>query len=251
LDPASLLRDAARAVFPDFANIETLYNAIDLSEFSPDGPTADLDHLFQLGPAPSGTVRVGLIATMAWWKGHRDFIQALALVDQSLPVRGYIVGGPVYQSAGSQTDLNELRAFAAKHLPQGRLGFTGFVDKPSSAIRALDIVVHASTRPEPFGRVIVEAMACGKPVITTGAGGAAELVTHNENALVFRGGDPADLAERIRELASDATLRARLGAAGRKTAGFRFDCRRLGVQLVQIYEELGYGNNTLRTEATP
>ena len=226
------------AVFPDFAQINTLYNAIDLGEFSPEGPTADLDQLSQLEPAPAGTVRVGLIATMAWWKGHRDFIQALALIGESQPVRGYIVGGPVYQSAGSQTDLDELRAFTAKYLPQGRVGFTGFVDKPSSAIRALDIVVHASTRPEPFGRVIVEAMGCAKPVITTGIGGAAELITHHENALVFRGGDPAHLAEQIDRLARDPSLRQRLGAVGRIIVRQKFNRERLGPQLATIYRQV-------------
>ncbi len=235
---SSSVRDDARAVFPDFAQINTLYNAIDLGEFSPEGPTADLDQLSQLEPAPAGTVRVGLIATMAWWKGHRDFIQALALIGESQPVRGYIVGGPVYQSAGSQTDLDELRAFTAKYLPQGRVGFTGFVDKPSSAIRALDIVVHASTHPEPFGRVIVEAMGCAKPVITTGIGGAAELITHHENALVFRGGDPAHLAEQIDRLAHDKSLRQRLGAAGLIVVRQKFNRERLGPQLATIYRQV-------------
>src|SRR5258708_9646287 len=162
------VRDDAGAVFPDFGQLNTLYNAIDVDEFSPEGPVADLDHMSQLEPAPAGTVRVGLIATMAWWKGHRDFIKALALIDEPQNIRGYIVGGPVYQSAGSQINLDELRALVAEHSLQNRIGFTGFVDKPASAIRGLDIVVHASTRPEPFGRVIVEAMACRKPVITAG-----------------------------------------------------------------------------------
>ncbi len=232
------VRDDARAVFPDFTDIQTLYNAIDLDAFSPEGPVADLDRMSHLEPATAGTVRVGLIATMAWWKGHRDFMRALALLGEWQAIRGYIVGGPVYQSAGSQTDLDELRAFAAKHAPQGRIGFTGFVDKPADTMRALDIVVHASTRPEPFGRVIVEAMACGKPVISAGVGGAAELVTNNENALVFRAGDPANLAKQIDLLARDKLLRRRLGAVGRKTVIENFNRERLGPQLASIYQQI-------------
>ena len=234
------VRDDARSVLaddPDDPEVSTLYNAIDLIEFSPDGPVADLDRMCSLPLPAAGAVRVGLIATMAWWKGHRDFIQAMALLCDE-DIRGYIIGGPLYDSEGSQESIAQLTALAAQLGLQTRLGFTGFVDKPSSALRALDIVVHASTRPEPFGRVIVEAMACGKPVITTAVGGAAELVTIGQDALDFRMGDPAHLAERIRELARDPKLRERLGSAGRKTALARFDRARLGKQLAAAYRQV-------------
>src|SRR5258708_39074210 len=61
------VRDDARAVFPDFAQIKTLYNAIDLSEFSPDGPTADLDHMSKLEPAPAGNPALGPLPDQAGW----------------------------------------------------------------------------------------------------------------------------------------------------------------------------------------
>jgi glycosyltransferase involved in cell wall biosynthesis len=235
------VRDDACAVFPGFTGIHTLYNAIDLAEFSPHGPAVDLDHLSHLEPAPPGTVRVGLIATMAWWKGHREFIQALALLGDRESVRGYIIGGPLYQSQGSQTDLDGLRALAAEC--KLRVGFPGFVADPASAMRALDIVVHASTRPEPFGRVIIEAMACGKPVITAGLGGAAELVTDRKNALVFRGGGPSDLVKQIHLLTHDQSLRQRLGAAGREAVMQNFDRKRLGPQLASIYQQIAGRTN--------
>ncbi len=234
------VRDDARSALPGGPEVATLYNAIDVSEFSPEGPVADLDRMCNLQPPAAGVVRVGLIATMAWWKGHRDFIRAMALLENEElgaeeTVRGYIIGGPLYDSEGSQESIEQLRALSTQLGLQTQIGFTGFVDKPSSAIRALDIVVHASTRPEPFGRVIVEAMACGKPVITTAVGGAAELVTIGQDALRFRMGDPADLAERIRELARGPKLRERLGSAGRMTACKKFDRERLGGQLAAAY----------------
>ncbi|HWX56837.1 MAG TPA: glycosyltransferase family 4 protein [Verrucomicrobiae bacterium] len=234
------VRDDARSVFGDGPEVTTLYNAIDVDEFSPDGPVADLDAMCGLQQPAAPMVRVGLVATMAWWKGHRDFLQALATLSKSqgARVRGYIIGGALYDSEGSQESIADLRQLAAQLGLEGRVGFTGFVDKPSDAIRALDIVVHASTRPEPFGRVIVEAMACAKPAITTGAGGAAELVTCGQDALTFRMGDPADLAERIGELARNAALWRQLGAAGRKTVLEKFDRRRLGRQLADVYERL-------------
>src|SRR5262245_41436057 len=70
--------------------IETIYNAIDLDEFSPRGDTLDLDQLSGLPPAPPGTVRVGLPGTFAHWKGHEVFLRALSQLPADLPVRGYI-----------------------------------------------------------------------------------------------------------------------------------------------------------------
>ncbi len=232
------VRDDARLVLGDSPDVTTLYNAIDVNEFSPEGPVADLDRMCNLHPPAAGAIRVGLVATMAWWKGHRDFIRAMALLKNEENIRGYIIGGPLYDSEGSQESIEQLRALAAQLGLQSRIGFTGFVDQPSSVLRALDLVVHAATRPEPFGRVIVEAMACAKPVITTAAGGAAELVTIGHDAMDFRMGDPAHLAERIRELAGDPNLRERLGAAGRKTALARFARERLGGQLAAAYQRV-------------
>src|SRR5207247_439443 len=64
-----------------------------------------------------------------------------------------------------------------------RVGFTGFLDDPASAMRALDIVVHASTQPEPFGLVIAEGMACGRAVIASRSGGSVEFIESGTNAL--------------------------------------------------------------------
>ena len=238
------VRDDLGACLKNGAAVHTFYNAVDLGTFAPEGPRADLDRLCGI-PAPAAPVlRVGLIATMAWWKGHRDFIQALALLGEQENIRGYIIGGPVYLSEGSEVHLAELRALSSELKLQTRLGFTGFVEKPASAIRALDVVVHASTRPEPFGRIIIEAMACAKPVITTAIGGAAELIEPDENALVFRPGDPVRLAARIRQLAQDPELRKQLAGAGRETVLKHFDRRQLGSRLTDLYQQIIQRPNT-------
>lgn len=243
------VRDDARSVFANHSGIHTLYNAIDTQEFAPEGATLDLDRLCNLQPPVQPIIRVGLLATMAWWKGHKDFIRALALVGNQSSMRGYIIGGPLYHSEGSQVGLDELRQFARELQIEDRVGFSGFVDRPAAAMRSLDIVVHASTRPEPFGRVIVEAMACSRAVITTAVGGAAELINAGHNALAFRMGDPADLAQRIIQLAGNAELRKQLGAVGRKTVVEKFDRQRLGSQLTGIYRQVVEGASSERVVA--
>jgi glycosyltransferase involved in cell wall biosynthesis len=231
------VRDDARSALANHPGIHTLYNAIDTQEFAPEGTRVDLDRLCDLQPPAQPIIRVGLLATMAWWKGHKDFIRALALLRDHPAIRGYVIGGPLYHSEGSQVALEELRQFAKELHAQAQIGFTGFINRPATAMRSLDIVVHASTRPEPFGRVIVEAMACSRPIITTAVGGAAELINAGYNALTFRMGDPADLAQRITQLAANPELRNQLGAAGRKTAVERFDRQCLGNRLAGFYRQ--------------
>lgn len=224
-----------RAACGNSVPVDTIYNAIDLKRFSPDGSTLDLDSLSGLAPAEHGTVKVGLLATLAKWKGHETFLRALALLPIDLKVRGYIIGGALYQTEGSQHSLKELRALSAQLGLTGKVGFTDFVEDPAAAIRALEIVVHASTQPEPFGRVIVEAMACGRAVIASEAGGAAEIISSGKGVLGHTSGDVEGLAALIMQLISDETLRGKLGELGRVTVSKHFNQERLANELLQIY----------------
>ena len=130
------------------------YNAVDLSRFAPEGPALDLDAASGLPPAPTGTIRLGLVATFAHWKGHDVFLEAAARVMSRVPAecpcRFYIVGGPIYRTVGSQWSLDELRTRAQTLGLNQVLGLTGHQNDPSASMRALDVIVHASTRPSPL-----------------------------------------------------------------------------------------------------
>jgi glycosyltransferase involved in cell wall biosynthesis len=229
----SVADDARLALGRDLP-IHTVYNAVDLARFTPHGATLDLDAASGLASPAPGTVRVGLVATAARWKGHELFMQALTrLARDGPPLRGYVIGGPIYETAASQFTLEELRAVATRLGVE--VGFTGFVRDVPAAMRALDIVVHASTAPEPFGLVIAEALACGRAVLTNALGGAGELIREGHDALIWRAGDPRSLADAITRLALDAPLRQRLRAAGRATAERRFARARMGRELAEIY----------------
>jgi glycosyltransferase involved in cell wall biosynthesis len=233
----SVARDV-RAALGECVPVHTLYNAVDLERFSPRGPKLDLDGLADLAPAGAGVVRVGLVATMARWKGHETFLRALAMLPSEIAIRGYVIGGPVYQTVGSQHTIEELHGLAMRLELADSVGFTGFVRDPGAAMRALDIVVHASVAPEPFGLVIAEAFACGRAVIASMAGGAAEIIVPGETALAHEPGNAAELARFIMQLATDAQLRERIGAAARKTAERRFARDRLAADLAPIYREV-------------
>lgn len=231
----SVARDGAALLGPRVKTV-VLYNGVDLTHFSPQGPSLDLDALASLSPGTS--LRVGLLATLARWKGHEIFLRALAALPSTLALRGYVIGGPIYHTAGSQTDLPRLRELAAQLGLAGRVGFTGHIDDPAAALRALDIVVHASTDPEPFGMAIAEAMACGRALVVSATGGAVEIISAGHDALSHQPGDVAGLAAQVGRLASDGALRRTLAQAARTSALRRFDSRRMARELMHHYRAL-------------
>lgn len=231
--------DDVRRALPAGPPVHAVHNAVDPEKFTPKGDTMDLDRVANMPPAVPGTLRVGLVATFALWKGHEVFLRAAALVaaNGDLPVRFYIVGGPVYATRGSQHTMDGLRARAADLGIGAQVGFTGFVPNAASAMRALDVVVHASTEPEPFGLVIIQAMACGRALVASGAGGARELLNEGTDALVHEPGDAVSLAKVITRLIGDPELRARLGKAGRSKVARDFSPAKMAKSMVALYEQ--------------
>ena len=227
----------ARRVLGVKIPIATIYNAIDLERFAAHGPRLDLDRLAGFPPADSGIVRIGMLATMARWKGHEVFLRAVASMPRTIALRAYVIGGPRYETGGSESSLPKLRRLASRLGLGDRAGFTGFLEDVPAALRALDIVVHASTEPEPFGLVIVEAMACGKAAIVSAAGGAAEIVTDGVDALTYRPGDAEGLAALMTRLAGDSELRRTLGQAAAASAARRFGRERLAREVVPFYAQ--------------
>jgi glycosyltransferase involved in cell wall biosynthesis len=231
---ASVAADVAR-LLESPPPVHVVRNAVDLQVFCPEGPALDLDDLAGLPAAAPDVVRVGLVATFARWKGHEVFLDALQRISASRSIRGYIVGGALYDTAGSQFTRRELEAMIDARNLRSRVGLTGFVDS-AAAMRALDVVVHASVEREPFGLVIAEAMACGRAVITTAHGGAAEIIEADRDAVVAPAGDSRALATAIDRLAADRALRRSIGDAARTAALVRFAPQRMAEELAHVFE---------------
>jgi len=235
----AVARDA-RHVLPGLP-IEVVYNTVDTDIFCPNlGDGADLDRLAGIPPAPPGTVRVGLVATYAHWKGHHIFLAAaarLARASAAIGTRFYVIGGPIYVTRAQCTEA-ALRRRAAEFGIGDRVAFVPFQQDTAQLYQALDVVVHASTQPEPFGLTVAEAMACGRAVIVSCAGGAAELFTPDVDGVGVAPGDVVALADTIRRLSADPDIRCRLGTGARATALRRFHPARLGLQILGFYERV-------------
>jgi glycosyltransferase involved in cell wall biosynthesis len=226
--------DDVRAAWGTALPVRRIYNAVDLTVFHPDGRALDLASAAGL-PDAGDRIRIGLVATFGRWKGHDVFVEAISRLTPRDRVRAYVIGGPVYETAGSQYSRTELqRAVAARGL-SGTIGFTGHVDDVAAAMRALDIVVHASTQPEPFGMVIAEAMAAGRPVVAARAGGAKELFDDGATGVGHAMGDAGDLAACLQALLDDPARRRALGCAARRAAAARFSAARMAAEFAQVY----------------
>lgn len=140
---------------------------------------------------PDARPLVGVFGRISPWKGQDVFLRALA----RLPgVRGLIAGGALF---GEQAYEKSLRALAAELGIADRVIFAGHIDAVPVAMAACDVVVHCSTAPEPFGRVIVESMLAGTPVIASDAGGAREIVADGQTGQLTPLNDAQALAAAI------------------------------------------------------
>ena len=163
-------------------------------------------------PRPHAEPVVALVGRMAPWKGQHLFLDALERLPTGLRARGLLLGSALFgeeeYAAGveQRVDSTENTRISS---------FTGDV---SEALADVDVVVNASVIPEPFGQVVVEAIANGVPVVVPDEGGPAEIVQHGTSGLVYRAGDPDSLAQRLAELLGDTDLYARLSAGGLERA---------------------------------
>jgi glycosyltransferase involved in cell wall biosynthesis len=227
-----------REAFPEL-HTDVVYDGIDTDALCPGPRLGDLlSDLAGLPAARPETISVGILGTYARWKGQDAFLRAAGEVTRALPgrsVRFYVIGGAIYRTIASQFDEMELRNLAASVGVADRAGFIPFQSDVVDLYRSLDIVVHASTRPEPFGRTIVEAMACGKPVVAMREGGAKEIFDEGVNAL---GADPrctSSLAAAVHKLVVEPGLRDELGRRGREHVVANFSRARLSSDVLRVY----------------
>jgi glycosyltransferase involved in cell wall biosynthesis len=221
--------------------IHVVLNGVRTGRFDTGGrKAADLDALAGFASSPPGTVRVGMLGTLATWKGHRLFLDSIARL-KDLPARFYLVTGALYSTSRSQYSLEDLRQEIGALGLAHRVGVIPFQHDPLPIYTALDIVVHASTRPEPFGRVVAEAMSAGKLVVASESGGILEQVTPDETALTFPIGDSSALAGALKRGIADEHLRRSMGRRAQAHAVKHLDVLRVGREVRAIYLDVTVG----------
>jgi glycosyltransferase involved in cell wall biosynthesis len=182
----------------------------------------------------------GIVGKLVEWKGQKVFLRAVPLVLQAVPSAMAVVVGDVQ---GSPPGYRQELVALARELGIGhRTVFTGFRRDVTDVMAALDVVVHASVIPEPFGRVIVEAMALGRPVVASRAGGPLEIVADGENGYLVPPGDEVALATRVVELLGDPQLAREIGERASRDARARFSLSAHAAQVETVYRGLLTGH---------
>jgi glycosyltransferase involved in cell wall biosynthesis len=230
---SSSVAEDARRLLPRLRVVPIL-NGVDVDFFRASPAALDLDELARLPGSARAPVRVGLVATYAYWKGHEVFLAAAQRLRDS-GARFYVVGGPVYSTPRSQTSASQLRQWIRSHGLDDTCGLVPFQSDSASVYSSLDIVVHASTKPEPFGRTVAEAMAAGKAVVATSTGGVLEQIEHGETGLLVAPGNDLELASTLRTLIADAPLRTRLGQAAQAFAATHLSAQRFALEILREY----------------
>lgn len=205
---------AQRRVSGRRADLVTVYPAVDLERCR----QAELARAGRQALAlPEDAVVIGIVARLQRWKGIDVLIKAfreLQFLRRNLHL--VVVGGTHALEAEYASELHGLPHELGL---QQRVTFCGHQNDVAKWMCEMDIVVNASFG-EPFGMVIVEAMALGKAVVATSLGGAAEIVTNGVNGLLVVPGDVAELARALTTLVESADLRRSLGEAARERATY-------------------------------
>jgi len=168
------------------------------------------------------------------WKGQGVLLEAIARMGRR-DVYCVLVGAEQGQPRFSQ----RLVARAAELGVSERIRLAGECDDMPAALMAADVVVHASTQPEAFGRVVVEAQALGRPVIAADLGGPAETVEHGITGWHVPPGDPAILAEAIEAvLALPGETLGMVGAQARASVLEHYTVAAMQAATLQVYREV-------------
>jgi len=165
-------------------------------------------------------------------KGYFDLIEAFSRLEMDRPVKLVILGEGELRG--------QLEDFIASKGLQNDIWMPGFVENPWACMRDADVFV-LSSHWEGFGNVIVEAMACGTPVVVTDCDyGPREIINNGEDGILVPVGDVARLADEIDALLSDENERLRLGEAGKKRAS-NFESSKISRQYGQVFESIWKG----------
>jgi glycosyltransferase involved in cell wall biosynthesis len=204
--------------------IAVVPSGVDVEKFSPLGPA------LPRGEAP----RILTVMQPAEWQGVKTLIEALARIPGAELV---VAGGPPRDELDGDPDIHRLRITAKDAGVAERVTFLGEVGRAEmpGLMRSADLTVSLSSR-ETSGRVPVESMACGTPVVVSAVGGHLDAVIDDVTGIHATPGRPLELARRIRGLLAEPTHLAALGIAGSDRVQSRYSWERIANETLKVYK---------------
>ena len=199
----------------DTGNFVTIHDGIDIHGVL-NMKNSDSEALRKEFARAEDTCLVGLIGNVKQWKGQHVAVEAMKILKERHPNVKCLIIGDVSNLAGDRAYYGRLRNMVSDYDLHDQVVFTGFRSDIPDLISAVDIVIHTSTVPEPFGRVVLEGMLFSKPVIATAHGGPVEIIEDGISGFLVPPADPQALADSIQRLLTDHDARRAVGTAARK-----------------------------------
>lgn len=212
--------------------MQVIPNGTQLSKVRPDTRSV----LRRKWHIPASSPLIALVGRVVAWKGHREFLEAAVHVRRRHPDAHFMFVGGV--SDGRPEFLDELMDVARSSGLEGVVHCTGYVADVPAYMEAADVVVHASVAPEPFGLVIIEAMAMSRPVIASLLGAGPEIVTHGHDGLLVDPRKAQDLSDAICRLIEDRGYARSLAIAARRTVEERFTAEAMTGAFERVYRRV-------------
>jgi glycosyltransferase involved in cell wall biosynthesis len=211
----------------------TIHNGLDPAQMK---VTREADEIRAELGLPASARLVGIVGNIKPWKGQEVVVRAMAKLRDEFPdVVCLLIGDTSPDDMRYRVSVNALIGELGL---TGRVLVTGFKQDIANYVNALEIQIHASVAPEPFGRVLLEAMALEKPVIASGDGAVPEILVDGQTGYLFPPNDSDALAARLRELLGDASLSHAMGRAGRTRLEAEFSITRNVAETQKLYERL-------------
>lgn len=212
--------------------VHTIHNGVDLDQYRRGVRGAFRKRLGIPGNAPLA----GWIGRVTPWKGPDFFVElAREWISRGRAGHFVLVGGAFNADGEFARDL---RSRIEETPLRGRVHGVGFQAGVSEVLTDMDLLVHCSLRPEPFGRVLVEAMALGVPVVAARAGGVPEIVESGVNGLLAEPGDHRDYLEKIERILLDPPFAARLAASACESVRVRFQLGRVAGDFDRLFNTM-------------
>lgn len=188
-------------------------------------------------------LRIGIVGRISPWKGQDLFLRAFARAFPDGEEVAAVIGAPLFGEDNFKAELHHLSRDLGL---EERVEFRGFREDIAGELGRLDILVHASVIPEPFGLVVIEGMAAGLVVIAADAGGPAEIICDRVDGILYPMGDVDGLATALAAAAADPVLRARLASTAAGSAR-RFEPSVIAQQVLAFYDTVLEGKVPLRS----
>jgi glycosyltransferase involved in cell wall biosynthesis len=211
----------------------TIYNGLDPAEMKVTRTAADVRA--EIG-APEGARLVGIVGNIKPWKGQEVVVRAMAELRSRYPdVICVLIG----DTSPHELDYRDRVLSLARELGvQDQIRITGYRQDVANYVNVLEVQIHASIAPEPFGRVLLEAMALSKPMAASNGGAVPEILVHGSTGMLFEPGSHVDLARVLDHLLGDPARAAAMGVAGRARLDAEFSIAR-NIELThQLYERV-------------